>query len=162
MPSPKPRKTSTRPETRAQASSKFVSSILLMLLVWLIAELVFLPLAAESFTGEVSKRVTSLVAVAFVIAIGSLLPQTIGRSSQVVELASRSLVRSRYPKERQAKMQPVFEGVGWALLVTVLGIIFSSLVYWVNAVFGGMTLFATIVAVSILLLQAASSWSQEL
>ncbi len=161
MPSPKPRKTSSPHETRAQAFSKFVSSILLILLVWLIAELIFLPLAAESFTGEVSKRVTSLVAVAFVIAIGSLLPRTIGRSSQVVELVSRSFVRSRYPKERQAKMQPVFENVGWALFAAVLGIILSSLVYWINPVFGGMILFVTIVAVSFLLLQAASSWPQE-
>ncbi len=161
MPSPKTRKSPSRPEKTAQAFSKFVSSFLLILLLWLMAELIFLPLAAESFTGEVSKRVTSLVAVAFVIAIGSLVPQTIGRSGHVVDLFSRSFVRSRYPKERQAKMQPVFENVGWALLAAVLGIILSSLVYWISAVFGGMTLLVTIVAVSFLLLQAASSWPQQ-
>ena len=158
MASSKSRKVS--PETRARTFSEFASSILLILLIWLVAELIFLPLAAESFAGEVAKRVTSLVAVSFVIAVAILLPQTMRKGRQTVELLSRSFVRSRYPKERQARMQPVFEDVGWALLGAILGIIVSSLVYWINAVFGGMTLFVTIVAVSILLLQAASSWPQ--
>jgi hypothetical protein len=156
MASSKSRKAS--PETRARTFSEFASSILLILLLWLVAELVFLPLAAESFTGEVAKRVTSLVAVLFVIAVATLLPQTMRKGGQAVELLSRSFVRSRYPKERQTKMLPVFEDMGWALLVAILGIIISSLVYWINAVFGGMTLFVTIVAVSIPLFQAASSW----
>jgi hypothetical protein len=43
----------------------------------------------------------------------------------------------------------------------VLGIIVSSLLYWIHPVFGGMALFVTIVAVSILLVQAASSWPYE-
>jgi hypothetical protein len=158
MASSKSRKVS--PETRARTFSEFASSILLILLIWLVAELIFLPLAAESFAGEVAKRVTSHVAVSVVIAVAILLPQTMRKGGQTVELLSRSFVRSRYPKERQAWMQPVFEDVGWALLVAILGIIVSSLVYWINAVFGGMTLFVTIVAVSILLLQAASSWPQ--
>lgn len=76
-------------------------------------------------------------------------------------MLSRAFVGSRYPRERQAKMQPVFEELGWALLLALLGIIVSSLVYWINPVFGGMTLFGTIAAVSILLLEAASSWPQE-
>jgi uncharacterized membrane protein len=135
--------------------------MLLILLVWLVGELIFLPLAAESFTGEVAKRVTSLVAVLFVIAVGTLLPQTVRKGGPAVKLLSRAFVGSRYPKERHAKMQPVFEELGQALLAAVLGIIFSSLAYWINPVFGGMTLFLTIVAVSILLLQAASSWPME-
>jgi hypothetical protein len=138
-----------------------MSSILLILLVWLVAELIFLPLSAESFTGEIAKRVTSLVAVLFVIAVGSLLPRTVQNSGPAVKMLSKAFVRSRYPRERQAKMQPVFEELGWALLAAVLGTIVSSLAYWINPVFGGMTLFVTIVAVSILLLQAASSWPQE-
>jgi hypothetical protein len=151
----------SRPETPARSLQEFASSILLILLVWLVAELIFLPLSAESFTGEIAKRVTSLVAVLFVIAVGSLFPRTVRNGGIAVKMLSRSFVGSRYTKERQAKMQPVFEEVGWALLAAVLGIIVSSLAYWINPVFGGMTLFVTIVAVSILLLQAASTWPQE-
>lgn len=161
MATSKPRKGSSRPETPAQALSEFASSILLILLVWLVAELIFLPLSAESFTGDVAKRVTSLVAALFVMAVGILLPQAVRKGGQAVKLLSKAFVRSRYPKQRQAKMQPVFEELGSALLAAVLGIIVSSLVYWINPVFGGMTLFVTIVAVSVLLLQAASSWPQE-
>jgi hypothetical protein len=105
----------------------------------------------------VARRVTSLVAVLFVIAVGTLLPQTIRKGRPAVKLLSKTFVKNRYPRQRQAKMQPVFEELGWALLSAVLGIIVSSLTYWINPVFGGMTLFVTIVAVSILLLQAASS-----
>jgi hypothetical protein len=161
MAASKPRQRRSRPETPARALSEFVSSILLMLLVWLVAELIFLPLSAESFTGEVAKRVTSLVAAMFVIAVGILLPQTVRKGRQAVKLLSKAFVRNRYPKERQAKMQPLFEELGWALLAAMLGIIVSSLLYWINPVLGGMTLFVTIVAVSILLLQAASSSPQE-
>jgi hypothetical protein len=160
MAASKSHKASPRPETRARAFSEFASSILLIVLLWLVAELIFLPLAGESFTGELAKRVTSLVAVLFVIAVAILLPQTMRKGGRALELLSRSFVRSRYPKEQQTKMQPVFEDVGWALLVAILGIIVSSLVYWINAVFGGMTLFVTIIVVCILLLQAVSSWPQ--
>jgi uncharacterized membrane protein len=161
MATSKPRKSSSRTEAPSRALSEFASSILLIFLVWLVAELIFLPLSAESFTGDVAKRVTSIVAVLFVAAVGSLLPQVIRKGGQAVKLLSKAFVRKRYPKERQAKMQAVFEELGWALLVAVLGIIVSSLVYWINPVFGGMTLFVTIVAVFVLLLQAASSWPQE-
>jgi hypothetical protein len=147
--------------TLARALAEFVSSILLILLVWLAAELIFLPLSAESFPTEVGKRVTSLVAVLFVIAVGIVLPQTVRQGGQVAKLLSKAFVSNRYPKERQTKMQPVFEELGWALLAAVLGIIVSSLVYWINPVFGGMTLFVTILAIFIPLLQAASSWQQE-
>jgi len=161
MAASKPRKGSPRPDTPARALSEFMSSILLIVLVWLVAELIFLPLSAESFTGEVAKRVTSLVAVVFVTAIGILLPQAVRKGGQAVKLLSKAFVRNRYPKDRQAKMQPVFEELGWALLGAMLGIIVSSLVYWINPVLGGMTLFVTIVSVSILLLQAASSSLHE-
>jgi hypothetical protein len=159
MATPKPRKRSSRPETPARAAlSEFASSILLILLIWLIGELVFLPLSAESFGGEVARRVTSLVALLFVIAVGILLPQTVRKGRQAVKLLGKAFVRNRYPKARQAKMQPVFEELSWSLLVAMLGIIVSSLVYWINPVFGGMTLFVTIAWVSILLLRTASSW----
>lgn len=161
MPVSKPRKRMSRHETPAQAMSEFASSMVLILLLWLAAELIFLPLSAESFTGDVAKRVTSLVAALFVAAVGILLPQTLRKGGQAVKLFGRAFVRHWYPKERQAKMQPVFEELSWALLVAVLGIIVSSLVYWINPVFGGMTLFVTVVAVSVLLLQAASSWPQR-
>jgi hypothetical protein len=161
MPSSKARKSLSRPATEARSISEFASSIVLIILVWLVAELIFLPLAAESFTGEMAGRVTSIVAVLFVIAVGTLLPQTVRHGGQVIKLASRAFVSSRYAKGRQAKMKPVFEAVSWAFLVAVLGIIVSSLAYWINPVFGGMALFVTIVAVAILLLQAASSWPQK-
>jgi hypothetical protein len=154
----KPRKGRLRVETPAGGLPEFASSILLILLIWLLAELVFLPLSAESFTSDVARRVTSLVAALFVIAIGTLLPQAIRNGTQAVKLLSKALVRSRYPKRRQAKMHPFFEGLGQGLLIAVLGIIVSSLLYWIHPVFGGMALFVTIVAVSILLVQAASSW----
>jgi len=157
MATSKPRKGISRPETPARALSEFASSILLILLVWLVAELIFLPLSAESFTGDVARRVTSLIAALFVTAVGILLPQTVRKGGQAIKFLSRAFVRSRYPKERQAKMQPVFEELGWALLVALLGIIASSLVYWINPVFGGRTLFVTILETLILLLQAASS-----
>jgi hypothetical protein len=160
MAASKARKGSSRPETPARALSEFMSSILLIVLVWLVAELIFLPLSAESFTGEVAKRVTSLVAVLFVTAVGILLPQAVRKGGQAVKLLSKAFVGNRYSKDRQAKMQPVFEELGWALLVAMLGIILSSLVYWINAVFGGMTLFVTILGVSIPLLRAASSWPE--
>ena len=115
----------------------------------------------ESFTGEVAKRVTSLVAALFVIAIGTLLPQAVRKGTSVVGLLSKAFVRDRYPKGRQAKMQTVFEWLGRGSLIAALGIIISSLLYWIHPVFGGMALFITIVVVSILLLQAASSWPYE-
>lgn len=160
MASSKPRKGSPRPETPARALPEFASSILLILLIWLVAELIFLPLSTQSFAGETAKRVTSLVAAIFVIAVGTLLPSAVGKGRQAVKLLSKAFVKNRYPKARQAKMQPAFEGLSWALLLAVLGIVISSLVYWINPVLGGMTLFVTVVAVFVLLLQVASSWSQ--
>jgi hypothetical protein len=157
----KPRKNSTRTKTSSRVLPGFVSSLLLILLIWLLAELVFLPLSAESFTAEVAKRATSLVAALFVVAIGTLLPQAVQKGTNAVELLSKVFVRGRYPKGRQAKMQLVFEKLGRGLLIVILGIIVSSLLYWIHPVFGGIALFVTIAVVSILLLQAASSWPYE-
>jgi hypothetical protein len=161
MAASKPRKGPSRAKTHALVLPEFASSILLILLIWLSAELVFLPLSAESFTGEAAKRVTSLVAALFVIAVGTLLPQAVRNGTHTVGLLSKAFVRDRYPKRQQAKMQPAFEALGRGLLIAVLGIIISSLLYWIHPVFGGMALFVTIVVVSILLLQAASSWLYE-
>jgi membrane glycosyltransferase len=157
----KARKGRFRAEKPARALPEFASSMLLILLIWLLAELVFLPLSTESFTGDMARRVSSLVAALFVIAIGTLLPQAVRNGTQAVELLSKAFVRDRYPKRRQAKMHPFFEGLGRGLLIAVLGIIVSSLLYWIHPVFGGMALLVTIVVVSILLVQAASSWPDE-
>jgi hypothetical protein len=154
----KPRRGSSRPDAPGRALPEFAVSILIIFLIWLVAELILLPLSAQSFAGETAKRVTSIVATLFVVAVGSLLPSTTGNGRQAVKLLSRAFVKNRYPKSRQCRMQPVIEGLGWALLIAVLGTIFSSLVYWINAVLGGMVLFATVLAVFVLLLKPASSW----
>jgi hypothetical protein len=153
---------SSRSKTTTPALSDFVLSLFLVLLIWLFAELIFLPLSKESFTGDLARRVTSIVATAFVIAVGYLLPQTVRRGSVAVKLLSNLLVKSRYPKDRQAKMQLIYESVGRALLYAILGIIVSSLLYWIHPVFGGMALLATIVTTFIFLFQGASQASDEI
>jgi hypothetical protein len=59
-----------------RAVPEFAVSLFVVLLMWLFGELIFLPLSAESFTKELSGRVTSVVAAAFILAIGYLLPQS--------------------------------------------------------------------------------------
>jgi len=144
-----------------QALPEFALSFFLVLLLWLFAELIFLPLSKESFTGDLANRVTSIVAAAFVIAVGYLFPQTVQRGNVAVKLFSNLLVKSRYPKDRQAKMQLVYESVGRAFLCAILGIIVSSLLYWIHPVFGGMALLATIVTTFVFLLQGARQASEE-
>jgi hypothetical protein len=144
-----------------QALPEFALSFFLVLLLWLFAELIFLPLSKESFTGDLANRVTSIVAAAFVIAVGYLLPQTVQRGNVAVKLLSNLLAKSRYPKDRQAKMQLVYESVGRAFLCVVLGIIVSSLLYWIHPVFGGMALLATIVTTFVFLFQGARQASEE-
>ena len=153
---------SSRSKTTTQALPEFALSFFLVLLMWLFAELIFLPLAKESFTGDLARRVTSIVAAAFVIAVGYLLPQTVQRGNVAVKLLSNLLAKSRYPKDRQAKMQLVYESVGRALLYAVLGIIVSSLLYWIHPVFGGMALLATIITGFIFFFQGASEASDEI
>jgi len=145
-----------------QALPEFALSFFLVLLMWLFAELIFLPLSKESFTGDLARRVTSIVAAAFVIAVGYLLPQTVQRGNVAVKLLSNLLVKSRYPKDRQAKMQLIYESVGRTFLYAILGIIVSSLLYWIHPVFGGMALLATIVTTFIFLFQGASQASEEI
>ena len=143
-----------------QALPEFAVSFFLVLLMWLFAELIFLPLSKESFADDLARRVTSIVAVAFVIAVGYLLPQTVQRGNVAVKLLSKLLVKSRYPKNRQAKMQLICESVGRAFLCAVLGIIVGSLLYWIHPVFGGMALLVTIVTAFIFLFQAAGQASE--
>jgi len=133
-----------------------------MLLLWLFAELIFLPLATESFTEDLSGRVTSIVAAAFIVAIAYLLPQTARKGDVVVKLLSNVLVKGRYEKARQTKMQRVFESLGRALLSAVLGIIVSSLLYWIHPLFGGMALLSTIIIAFIFVLQGANQASEEI
>jgi hypothetical protein len=144
-----------------QALPEFALSFFLVLLMWLFAELIFLPLSKESFADDLARRVTSIVAATFVIAVGYLLPQTVQRGNVAVKLLSKLLVKSRYPKNRQAKMQLIYESVGRAFLCAVLGIIVSSLLYWIHPVFGGMALLATIVTAFIFLFEAAGQASEE-
>ena len=153
---------SSRSETTTQALPDFALLFFLVLLMWLFAELIFLPLSKESFTGDLARKVTSIVAGAFVIAVGYLLPQTVQRGNVAVKLLSKLLVKSRYSKDRQVKMQLVYESVGRAFLYAVLGIIVSSLLYWIHPVFGGMALLATIVTAFIFLFQGASQASEEI
>jgi hypothetical protein len=140
----------------------FAVSLFLVLLMWLFGELIFLPLSAESFTEDLSGRVTSIVAAAFILAIGCLLPQTVRKGDVVVKLLSDVLARSRYESMRQAKMQQVFASLGRALLSALLGIIVSSLLYWIHPVFGGMALLSTIVITFIFILQGANQASEEI
>ena len=146
----------------SQPLPEFAVSLFVILLMWLFAELIFLPLAAESFTKELSGKVAPIVAAAFILAIGYLLPQTARKGDAVVKLLSSVLVKGRYEKARQAKMQRVFESLGRALLSIVLGIITSSLLYWIHPLFGGMALLSTIVIAFIFILQGANQASEEI
>jgi hypothetical protein len=146
----------------ARGLPEFAVSLFLVLLMWLFAELIFLPLSAELFAEDLSGRVTSIVAAAFILAIGYLLPQTAGEGDVVVKLLSDVLVKGRYEKTRQAKMQQVFRSLGRALLSALLGIIVSSLLYWIHPVFGGMALLSTIIITFIFILQGANQASEEI
>ena len=152
-------RSSSRPET--QALPEFASSLFLILLIWLFAELIFLPLSKESFTDDLARKVTSIVAAMFTIAIGYLLPQAIRRGDVAIKLLSNLLVKSRYGKSKQAKMQLIYESLGRGLLCVILGITVSSLLYWIHPVFGGMALLATIVTTFIFVLQGAGQASEE-
>ena len=153
---------SSRHETLANALPEFAVSLFLVLLLWLFAELIFLPLSAESFTEELSGRVTPIVAVAFIVAICYVLPQTVRKGDAAAKMLSAEIVKGRYPKERQEKMRRAFENAGRALLSAVLGIIVSSLLYWMNPVFGGMAVLVTVVMTFIFIFQAASQASDEI
>jgi len=153
------RRSSSRSER--QALPEFVSSLFLILLIWLFAELIFLPLSKESFTDDLARKVTSIVAAGFTIAIGYLLPQAIRRGDVAIKLLSNLLVKSRYGKSKQAKMQLIYESLGRGLLCVILGITVSSLLYWIHPVFGGMALLATIVTTFIFVLQGAGQASEE-
>jgi hypothetical protein len=149
-------------ETIARGIPEFAVSLFLILLMWLFAELIFLPLSAVSFTKDLSGRVTSIVAAAFTLAIGYLLPQTARKGDVVVKLLSKVLVKGRYEKMRQTKMQRVFESLGRAVLSAILGIIVSSLLYWIHPLFGGMALLSTIIITFIFVLQGANQASEEI
>jgi len=60
------------------------------------------------------------------------------------------------------KMQRLFESLGRALLLGVLGIIVGSLFYWVHPLFGGMALLATIILVFIFVFEGATQASEEI
>jgi len=137
-------------------------SLFLVLLMWLFAELIFLPLSAGSFTKELSGRVTSIVAAAFILAIGYLIPQTASKGQAAVKLLSDAIVKGRYAKRRREKMQRVFESLGRALLSAILGIIVSSLLYWIHPVFGGMAILVTLIVAFIFVFQGASQASDEI
>ena len=80
-------------DTPTRAIPEFAVSLFLVLLMWLFAELIFLPLSAESFAKELSGRVTAIVAAAFILAIGYLLPQTAWKGEAAVKMLSNALVR---------------------------------------------------------------------
>jgi ABC-type transport system involved in cytochrome bd biosynthesis fused ATPase/permease subunit len=141
---------------------EFAVSLFLVLLMWLFAELVFLPLSAESFTRELSGRVTAIVAAVFILAIGYLLPQTAWKGEAAVKMLSDVLVKSRYARRKREKMRPVFENLGRALLSAILGIILSSLLYWIHPVFGGMAMLVTVILTFIFVFQGASQASDEI
>jgi uncharacterized membrane protein len=161
-PRSKERASSSKRETAARGLPEFAVSLFILLLMWLFAEFIFLPLSAESFTKDLSGRVTSVVATAFILAIGYLLPQTAREGDVVVKLLSDVLAKGRYEKMDQARMQRVFESLGRALLSAFLGIIVSSLLYWVHPVFGGMALLSTIVITFIFILEGANQASEKI
>jgi putative flippase GtrA len=144
-----------------RAIPEFAVSLFLVLLMWLFAELIFLPLSAESFTRELSGRVTPIVAAAFILAIGYLLPQTARKGEAAVKMLSDVLVKGRYARRRQQKMRRAFESLGRALLSAILGIIVSSLLYWIHPVFGGMAILVTVILTFIFIFQGASHASDE-
>ena len=151
-----------RRDTPTRAIPEFAVLLFLVLLMWLFAELIFLPLSAESFTKELSGRVTPIVAVAFILAIGYLLPQTAWKGEAAVKMLSNALVKGRYAKRRQEKMRRVFESFGRALLSAILGIVVSSLLYSVHPVFGGMGTLVTVIVAFFFVFQAASQASDEI
>jgi putative flippase GtrA len=151
-----------RRNASTRAIPEFAVSLFLVLLMWLFAELIFLPLSAESFTRELSGRVTAIVAAAFILAIGYLLPQTARKGEAAVKMLSGVLVKGRYAKRRQEKMRRVFESLGRVLLSAILGIIVSSLLYWIHPVFGGMAILVTVILTFIFLFQGASQASDEI
>jgi len=153
---------SSRRDDTTRAVPEFVVSLFLVLLMWLFAELIFLPLSAESLTKELSGRVTPIVAAAFILAIGYLLPQTVRKGEAAVKTLSDAMAKRRYARGRQEKMRRVFESVGRALLSAILGIIVSSLLYWIHPVFGGMATLVTVIVVFIFAFQGASQASDEL
>ena len=159
---PKTRRSSSQRGVNTRAIPEFVVSLFIVLLMWLFAELIFLPLSAESFTRELSSRVTPIVAAAFILAIGYLLPQTARKGEAAVKILSESMVKGRYAKRRHAEMRQVFENLGRALLCAILGIIVSSLLYWVHPVFGGMAILVTVIVVFIFVFQGASHASYEI
>jgi uncharacterized RDD family membrane protein YckC len=145
----------------AQVLPEFAASLFLMILIWLFAELIFLPLSAESLAKNLSERVTSIVATAFILAIGYLLPQTVHKGEAVVKLLSNVLAKGRYTKANQPKMQEVFESLGRAVLSALLGVIISSLLYWIHPVFGGMTLLGTIIITFVFVFEGANHFAQR-
>ena len=153
---PKGQTSSQKRKGPAQAIPEAAVSLFLVILIWLFAELIFLPLSAESFPKDLGGRITSIVAAAFILAIGCLLPNTAHKGAIAVKLLSNLLSKSRYPKSKQAAMTRVFESLGRAFLSAILGIVVSSLLYWIHPVFGGMTLLAAIIIVAIFLFQGAS------
>ena len=153
---------SSRRDDTTRAVPEFVVSLFLVLLMWLFAELIFLPLSAESLTKELSGRVTPIVAAAFILAIGYLLPQTVRKGEAAVKTLSDAMAKRRYARGRHEKMRRVFESVGRALLSAILGIIVSSLLYWIHPVFGGMATLVTVIVVFIFAFQGASQASDEL
>jgi hypothetical protein len=159
---PRARRRFSRGEPSARAVPEFAVSLFLVLLMWLFAELIFLPLSAESFTRELSGRVTPIVAAAFIIAIGCLLPQTAKKGDTAIGMLSDAIVKGRYAKRQQQKMRRVFESLGRAALSAILGIIVSSLLYWVHPVFGGMALLVTIIVTFVFVFQGASQASDEI
>jgi uncharacterized membrane protein len=159
---PKTLANSSRRDATARAIPEFAVSLFIVLLMWLFAELIFLPLSAESFTRELSGRITPIVATAFILAIAYLLPQTARKGEVAVKIVSDAMTKGRYAKKRHEQMRRVFESLGRALLSGILGIIVSSLLYWVHPVFGGMAILVTVIAVFIFLLQGASGASDEI
>jgi hypothetical protein len=153
---------SSQHETLTRALPEFSVSIFLMLLLWLFAELIFLPLSAKSFTEELSGRVTPIVAVTFILAISYMLPQTARSGWASIKMLSNAIAKGRYPKEKQENMRRALESVGRALLSAVLGMIVSSLLYWIHPVFGGMAILATVIMTFIFVFQAASQASDEI
>lgn len=153
---------SSRLDISTRAVPEFAVSLFLVLLLWLFAELIFLPLSADSFTKEVSGRVTPTIAAIFILAIGYLIPQTARKGEAAVKMLSDAIVKGRYAKRRREKMRRVFESLGRALLSAILGIILSSLLYWIHPVFGGMTILVTLIVAFIFLFQGTSEASDEI
>jgi uncharacterized membrane protein len=159
---PKTWASSSRRDAPTRAIPEFAVSLFIVLLMWLFAELIFLPLSAESLTKELSGRITPIVAAAFILAIGYMLPQTAKKGEAAVKILSDVMAKGRYARRRHEEMRRVFESLGRALLFAVLGIIVSSLLYWVHPLFGGMAVLGTVIVVFIFVFQGASQVSDEI